>query len=766
MIKRGILVAGLILALLIISFVLISGCVPSPLQGPPPSSADKIKEVQETPSVDGQAPKPVGGCDNICDDFEKTQKERSSCYQPDCLGIIDKNIPKSPAGGQPPLEPIGLEPLDQPNLSPKDTITVEFTGARYKSTTAKPTAGWFKTGQDADLLLSGIDFNNAGGPLLFNHPGTVATDGTHLLLADRNNNRVLIWNSLPAGNTPPDLVLGQKDFTSNNPGIGLEQMNWPVSVSAAGGKVAVTDTYNNRLLIWNSFPTNNGQPADLVINTASTTLNVEKKRSILWPWGVWTDGKKLAITSTQNGLVLLWNDFPTRHDQPADIYLSGRGNMGTPRTITSDGHHLIVGDHNAKVATQYPASFGGISGQGNFFWKNWPTNDDTPYHFFMSDPYDPQGAWMQGDFTPDGQLMLLGVKLHFWNSFPENDQDQPDLSLGPFVGGDGSGAAVADERLYLSLSNDNKIVEFDTIPSSTSAQPDFAVGSPDITVNTLKTNFIMSNPVPATDGKSLLVSSDFDRKLYVYKNLPDESGAYPDFVYSLPAAPWDNALFGNTLALAGKQTIYIWKHLPLNGEKPDLIWQNSIGSVSFQELRGVALDEKYFYLSDGPANKIYVWEGLPSKNSNPKFILTADQPGRLSSDGTYLAEAATLSGAGGGSVRLYRLAGLSSQSQPVVLGGFGKFNLPQGALVSQGHLFIGDTGFNRVLIWKSIEEAISGEEADVILGAESLTDTNPEIGRNKLFWPATMAFDGSYLWVGEFKFSERLLRFSIGKSEK
>lgn len=689
---------------------------------------------------------------------------------PECIGKkeTDPNLPESckiwfysqKAQQQSAPQPQGPPPPPWQPSQPFTGITVKYTNATYKIASTKPT-GWFTTGQDADIMLSGIDFNNTGGPLLFNHPGTVASDGTHLLLADRNNNRVLIWNKLPTGNTPPDLVLGQKDFTSNNPGTGLDQMNWPVSVSAAGGKVVVTDTYNNRILIWNIFPTRNGQPADVVIKTAPDGPNMDKKRSIIWPWGAWTDGKKLAITSTSNGLILLWNSFPTRNDQPADIYLTGRGDVGTPRTITSDGNHLIVADHNAKVATQNEANFGGTAGgRGNFFWKNWPTRDDEPYDFFMSDPFDPQGAWMQGDFTPDGKLILLGVKLHIWNSFPENAQDRPDLSLDPFMGGDGSGATVANGMLYLSLSNGNKIVGFNSIPSSIGTQPNFAIGSPDVTTNTLETNFIMSNPVPATDGKSLFVSSDFDRKLYVYKNLPDESGAYPDFVYSLPGAPWDNELFGNTLVLAGKQTIYIWKNLPLNGEEPDLILQNSIGNVSFQELRGVAMDEKYFYLSDSQANRIYVWEGLPSKNSNPKFILVADQPGRLSSDGTYLVDA-TLSDIGGGSVRLYNISSLTSQSQPIVLGGPGKFNLPQGALVSQGHLFVADTGFNRVLIWTKIEDTIAGKDADVIWGAETLQDINPEIGRNKLFWPATMAFDGSYLWVGEFKFSERLLRFSV-----
>ncbi len=720
--------SGLIFLLLIILFI--SGCI-----------QETKKSDQALPEQKVQEPKP------------KIDEPSPSKQQP-----------------EPPVQPPVTQPSPQPQIDKKprppsypqqsESISVQKINSTYKIATSKP-SGWFKTGQDADIMLSGIDFNNAGGSLLFNHPGTIASDGTHLLLADRNNNRVLIWNTLPTTNTPPDLVLGQKDFITNNPGTDLDQMNWPVSISTANGKVVVADTYNNRILIWNNFPTRNRQPADLVINTEAGGLNVEKKRSIIWPWGVWTDGKKLAVSSTSNGIVLLWNSFPTRNDQPADIYLTGKGAMGTPRTITSDGNHLIVGDHNAKVATQYAASFGGTSGQGNFFWKNWPTKDDEQYDFFMSDPYDPRGAWMQGDFTKDGKLVLLGVKLHIWNAFPEDTNDPPDVSIGPFVGGDGSSAIMAGGRLYLSLSNDNKVVGFNSIPSASNTKPDFAVGSPDINTNTLETNFIMSNPVPATDGKSLFVSSDFDRKLYVYKNLPDQSNGHPDFVYSLPEAPWDNELFGDTLVLVGKRTVFMWKELPRNGEKPDIILQDSIGSVSFQELRGVAIDAKYFYLADGMANKIYVWEGIPTKSSNPKFVINTDSPGRLSSDGNYLADASTLGKTPGGSINIYRVDSLSSQSQSISLGGMGKFNLPQSATIYKNHLFVGDTGFNRVLVWKNIEDAIAGKGADVILGAESLTDTNPEIGRNKLFWPATMAFDGSYLWVGEFKFSERLLRFSV-----
>jgi hypothetical protein len=717
-----------------------------------PIQKENILEQQKennTPSAEPIKPFIQEGCDGICDNFEKEHHE-SGCYKPDCLGI--------PNG----------QSISQSGTS--ESVTVTKTDSEYEITSVKPT-GWFVNHQNADIVLSGINFNNGGGPLLFNHPGTVATDGVHLILADRNNNRVLIWNTLPKGNIAPDLVLGQKDFTSNNPGTGLDNMNWPVSVSVGSGKLALTDTNNDRILIWNNFPTKNGQPADIVLNSGIINgPDIDIKRSIFWPWGVWTDGEKLAVTSTRNGIILLWNKFPAKNDQPADIYLKGQGNIGTPRTITSDGNHLIVGDHNSKVT-----SSGATAAQpnsGNFFWGSWPTKDDQMYDFFEGDPSDPGGVWMQGTFTENGKLVMLGEELHIWNSFPISVRDKPASSIGDktarqdgyhFNGGDGSGMAVAGNVIYISLSNGNKVVGFSSIPSSSDAKPDFAIGSPDINTNTLETNFIMSNPAPATDGKSLFVSSDFDRKLYVYKNLPDESKAYPDFVYSLTDAPWDNALFGSTLALVGKKTVYIWDKLPLNGEMPDSIFIGNIGNIQLEDLKGVAIDGKYFYLSDGLAGRIYVWERTLN-DSAPKFIINSDSSGRLSSDGNYLVNIGTDSPSGD-YIKIYKISDLPN-SKPAVVGKNNEYNLPQYALAYNGHLFVAGTGVNKVFIWKDITDAIAGKDADVILGQPSVSIADPytlvpEIGQNKLFMPSIIAFDGSYLWIGEFKFSERLLRFSV-----
>ena len=665
--------------------------------------------------------------------------------------LLKFDIPPESLVSQFPTAPdLGNSPPGVVTQGPHGALEVSKVDSNYRVTQGNP-SGWFTSGQEADIMLSGFDFDNSGGPLSFNHPKGIASDGVRLLLVDGNNNRVLIWNNLPTGNTPPDVVLGQPDFTSNSPGTGRHQMNWPVGVSTDGTRVVVADTYNDRILIWTQFPTSNATPANIVLDGRADSIpfGQPSKTCFAWPWGVWTDGEKLVISSTGGSYVLIWNTFPFQDNQPADVYLTGGGDMGTPRTITSNGECLIVGDHNAKNTGQ---------SIGNFFWSTFPVKDDEPYDFFSPDPLDFRGAWMTGDFSPDGRLLMLGSTLHIWETFPASARDLPTVSISDFkfAGGDGASLAIAGEKIYVSMYNGNRVVVYNSIPTKSSEKPDFALGSPDIYTNTLDTRYSITNGVPATDGKSLFVSSDFDCKLYVWKQLPDQSGAYPDAVYTLPEPPWDNVLWNDTLVLAGRDTVFMWRELPLDGQLPDAILRGGIGGILFQDLKGVAMDDRYFYLSDTDANKVYVWNGIPDPDTPPQFSISVDGPWRLSSDGDYLAVTSIFNHA----IYLYKVADLSANAQAFSVGGRGTFNLPQNAIVAQGRLFVGDTGFNRVQIWRDLTEAINGRNPDVILGKGG-PDSSPLALKDSLFWPAGLAFDGSYLWVGEFKFSFRLLRFSV-----
>lgn len=637
-------------------------------------------------------------------------------------------------------------------------VTVVRTGVSYRAASAKQTSGAFRTGQEADLLLSGFGFDTSGGAGVFNHPMGIASDGTRLFVADTYNNRILGWSKLPASNVPPDFVLGQPAFDTNDPGTARDRLNFPLSLSCGGGKLVATDTENNRILVWSKIPTKSGTPADLVLQggEAGGGLRSGKDRFI-WPWGVWTDGTKLAVASTKGGWVLLWNAFPQRDNQPADVILTGGGKLGTPRHITSDGKCLIVGDHNPKL---------GGEGQeaATFVWTSWPAKDETPYDFVLKDPSTRSGPWLRGNFTADGRLVLLGGALSVYDGLPAGADTRPLVSVTGWNirGGDHVASVSAGGRLYVCTGNWNKVVVYNALPAKAGQKPDFVLGAPDLDTDTLQTNFIISNPVPVSDGTSLFVSSDFDRKLYVWKRIPADSGAAPDLVYSLPDGPWDNALCGGVLALAGQRRVMIWKKPPLDGEKPDVVLAGGAGEVRFQDLRGVAMDARYFYLADAQARKVWVWKGIPEGTAAPVATLDVDmQVGRLACDGTWLTACPIT----GPTALVWRVDEIEKGGKPRVLGSSRpgtRFNLLQGAEVAQGKLFAVECGGARVFCWTKIEDALDGKPADAVLGREVGKEDAPPsgIGKARFHWPSAACYDGNRLWVGETKFSERLLRFS------
>ena len=89
-----------------------------------------------------------------------------------------------------------------------------------------------------------------------------------------------------------------------------------------------------------------------------------------------------------------------------------------------------------------------------------------------------------------------------------------------------------------------------------------------------------------------------------------------------------------------------------------------------------------------------------------------------------------------------------------------RLSLIGGVYVNNDKLFIGDTGNNRVLVWSKFPES-ELDEPDIVLGQPDFTSQYRANSRDRLFMPSAISFDGSFLWVGEFKFSNRLLRFSV-----
>ena len=621
---------------------------------------------------------------------------------------------------------------------------------------------WFKTGQDADLMLSGVDFNNTGGALVFNHPSGIASDGTRFFLCDRFNNRVLVWNSLPTKwDSQPDLVLGQLNFTSNNSGSSKSELNFPGNVSIGSNGVAtVADTDNDRILIWKTFPAQNGQAADIKIDLKNITL-IGTQIKYGWPWGVWTDGSRLAAVATSGSSILFWNSLPAVDDKSPD-YIITHQHFGTPRNISTDGStYFFVGDHNSKVGRDQP---------GTFFWNSYPTQTNQPYDFYRA------GEWIKGVKLQDGKLIAGGLSsAYIWNTYPTTPNQQPSITLrnNYYSNGDGVDVVFAGGRLYVNNYNGNNVQVYNSLPISGTQQPDFAIGSPSISQNTLSSINYIQNPVVATDGNILLASSDFDAQLWIWKTIPTISGKAPDIKIplrtpTLDIAPWDNALSNNRIALAGKRKVVIWNSLPLNGEAPTQTFVDRIGNFQFEELKGVALDDQYFYLSERNG-KIGIWKGIPlASNIDPviTFTLPATNLNLIHSDGKYFT-AAVMDGNPRG-IYIYRVAdfkdGIMPQPYKFVESSFQlQLNLPSSGITFNNSFALANNSNNSVLIWKNVEEAGDASKV-IVLGQQSLTQTAQGVGINKLHFPGSLAANGNDLWVGEFKFSSRILKFSYSFS--
>lgn len=151
-------------------------------------------------------------------------------------------------------------------------------------------------------------------------PSAVWSDGTRLVVADTLNNRVLIWNSFPTSNgQAADLVLGQADFVSAdpnrssavNPPPAANTLQFPqLGVYVLNNQLFVADAYNHRVMIWNSFPTSNGQAANAVIGQPNFTSNTPgtTATTLNQPSGVFAVGTQLFVTDTNNNRVMIYND--------------------------------------------------------------------------------------------------------------------------------------------------------------------------------------------------------------------------------------------------------------------------------------------------------------------------------------------------------------------------------------------------------------------------------------------------------------------------
>jgi len=198
-----------------------------------------------------------------------------------------------------------------------------------------------------------------------------AAAGGVIAVSDLTYARVLIWTPAPTvAGYPGSFALGVPNTQTLGGGTSATTLMQPRGVWTNGTRIFVADGGNNRVMLWNTFPTASGQAASMVLGqlifTTGASASPPTASSLSEPHGVFFDGTRLFVADTKNNRVLIWNSLPTGSGQAADVVVGqsdfvskGSGTTATtmagPRDVLAVGNALFVADtENDRVLVFTP----------------------------------------------------------------------------------------------------------------------------------------------------------------------------------------------------------------------------------------------------------------------------------------------------------------------------------------------------------------------------------------------------------------------------
>ncbi len=441
-----------------------------------------------------------------------------------------------------------------------------------------------------------------------------------------------------------DVVLGQPDFTTTDPGVSQTLMRLPTAVASDGKILAVADTENNRVLIWKSIPTAIAAPADIVLgqkdfNTVQQPIVVTAS-SFRGPQGVWIQDNRLYVADTQNHRVLIWNSIPTQNNQPADIVL-GEPNFTTapepdltkftttahantmvnPVSVTSDGTRLFVTDlgyHRVLI------------------WNSIPTQNQQPADVVVGEP--DMDSTIEGGNDVKKVCASTGTDSNGNPTYP--DRCAATLSYPRFALSDG-------QRLYIADGGNDRVLIFNTIPVANGASADIVLGQPDMLSDVITDNEDIFTPnlqrsssdtirtptALAWDGTNLYVTDPYDRRVLVFT--PAASLVPPDGVRnaaSLAVYAVGSIVFTQAPKSGDKLTITITG--PNQSTGTDYSYTAQANDGIPEMIKGIVDainagngDPYVFAIADTPANAIKLTARAPGATGNSITVSSSTSDG-------------------------------------------------------------------------------------------------------------------------------------------
>ncbi len=401
-------------------------------------------------------------------------------------------------------------------------------------------AAEFQNGQAARLVVGQPSFT-AERPTssreALGGAGGVAVAGNQLIIVDGNrvgagpaNHRVLVYDNLSGFIPPPEaelpqestcpacvglpsVVLGQKDFTTTTPAL-EGGFNLPTAAASDGARLAVADTDNNRVLIWNRIPLVSGSLPDVVVGQPDfkTALPRTEQAGLRGPQGVWFHQGRLIIADTQNSRVLIFNSVPTAHGARADIVLGqpdfntrpapdltisnvkpSASNMLNPVSATTSGNRLLVTDLGFNRVLIY---------------NSFPTSNAAPADLVIGQP-DMTSA-ISNNSTKDSKLCEPTHKDDKGEDvFPT--RCAATISFPRMAISDGT-------RLYVADGGNDRVLVFNRLPAANGVAADTVLGQQGfILIDEDNGAGILRSPTTlAHDGTNLYVADPFSRRILVF----------------------------------------------------------------------------------------------------------------------------------------------------------------------------------------------------------------------------------------------------------
>lgn len=290
-------------------------------------------------------------------------------------------------------------------------------------------------------------------------PRGLAWHNDILVVADTGQNRVFVWYPVPEGTVAePLLVLGQTESaaTGRNQGHGVDacSLQYPSGVWTDGQRLAIADAWNHRVLLWHTFPTRSGQPADVVVGQPDFQQNAPNvagvgqpptARSLYWPYGVMGVDNQLWIADTGNRRVLYFAEWPQTHYQPADRVL------GKPSFTERDyDQQDAVWPYSVRLGPQGQLAIADTQYYRILGWNHWERAFQEPAHWIIGQKNLEDGGLNQYGLFPQAHTLSWCYDCCF-----------------------------DDNKLWVADTGNSRILQFQPIPHSSNAAATAVLGKPD-----------------------------------------------------------------------------------------------------------------------------------------------------------------------------------------------------------------------------------------------------------------------------------------------